>query len=151
MFKLVTFEETPTRNQVIDAVENHLLEQGCQSGDLTKGRVPHFACLYRGPEDRACAVGIFITEHTPEMEGLGVIDLIDNYSDKIPAWFDTHLDLLNHLQDIHDGPDNTKNGEPFDKDDIKQAMQYLRELALWPDRGPTENSAGSLLGDASDL
>jgi len=89
MFKLMT------RQQVLDAVAEHLFKQGKKSVDDRSG-----VCRYRGRDGLKCAVGGLLTdeEYYPEMEGhtVGYIEYI------LPQRLVAHLELIRSCQHIHD-------------------------------------------------
>ena len=84
-----------TPQEIFDTVARHLFTQGKQSTD------PIY-CLYRGPDGTKCAVGVLIPDATydEDMEGCSIAGLLDEFS--LPAWMGEHVNLLQHLQSVHD-------------------------------------------------
>ena len=88
---------------VFEYVEEHLLRQGSRS-------TSHGLCLYRGPDDVACAVGCLLTDEearvgdsgTTTGEAFDLSELID----KLPSVAERigHVDrgMLLDLQNVHD-------------------------------------------------
>ena len=58
-------------------------------------------CLYRAKDGRKCFMGVLIPdeEYTPDMEGDGILQIID----KLPCLKGLNVEYLNDLQIIHDG------------------------------------------------
>lgn len=87
-----------TQQELFDAVARHLLTQKVRSGDGPAN------CLYRGPDGRKCAMGIFIpdADYQPRMETVSII---------VPlVWDTTGLSrglerAAQDLQAIHDSVD----------------------------------------------
>lgn len=67
-------------------------------------------CLYRGPEGRKCAVGMFIpdSEYSASMETISAEGLIERHS-YIAKSFPLNTRRMDMLQAVHDGshPDST--------------------------------------------
>lgn len=86
-------------------------------GKSTKGRNSE-VCLYRGPNGKKCAVGMFIPDekYSPSMENKSALGLSNDHE-----YVDTTLPLSFHgmdsLQSVHDGshPDST----------LKQMLQWI--------------------------
>lgn len=76
-----------------------LFKQGCKS------RVEDDDCLYRGPNNTRCAVGMLIsnTNYSPEMENKSVFTLYE--ASLLPIHLVPHLCLLKDLQTTHDDED----------------------------------------------
>ena len=96
-----------TPQEIFDTVARHLFTQGKRAG-YERNKEDHgeesFACRYRGPSGTACAVGALIPDaaYDPEMEGAGVLRLIDNYGPDLPPWMRDNFELLDRLQMVHD-------------------------------------------------
>lgn len=86
-----------TKEQVFDQVAKHLLQQ--QKKSLSKGGS---TCFYRGADGLKCAAGSLIgdEEYEKHMEGLSWTGLA--IEGLVPS---KHLDLISHLQGIHDNSD----------------------------------------------
>ena len=84
-----------TPQEIFDTVARHLFAQGKQSRDPV-------SCLYRGPDGTKCAVGVLIPDATydEDMEGCSIVGLLREFS--LPAWMGEHVNLLQHLQSVHD-------------------------------------------------
>ena len=92
------------RQDVFNKIKNHLLSQDKRSV-IDKGT--RRLCAYRGDNDLSCAIGCLIpdTMYYEDLEGMGVCDepvLVILKTCKIPT-DDKSLNLLNHLQEMHDG------------------------------------------------
>jgi len=93
-----------TPSQIIDLVIEHATTQNVRSTEKYGG------CLYRGPNNTKCFVGLFILdeEYHPDMERLSVNNLADSLvkSEKEnPSLFsftNINRNLLYQLQYIHD-------------------------------------------------
>lgn len=89
-----------TRQELFDKVVTHLLKQNEVSGDEE-------GCLYRGLGGLKCAVGCLIPDdaYSVDMENLRVSDLVNGnlLRQDLRLVFIEHLDLLDELQQIHDG------------------------------------------------
>lgn len=93
-----------TPSQIIDLVIEHATTQHVRSKE------DDGPCLYRGPNNTKCFVGLFILdeEYHPDMERLSVNNLADSLvkSEKEnPSLFsftNINRNLLYQLQDIHD-------------------------------------------------
>jgi len=96
-----------TPQEIFDTVARHLFTQGERAG-YERNREDcgdeSFACRYRGPGGTACAVGVLIPDavYDPEMEGAGVMLLIDNFGPNLPPWMRDNFELLDRLQMVHD-------------------------------------------------
>lgn len=87
-----------TAQQIFDKVCEHLAKQGCRAV-LENG----VACEYRMPDGRMCAVGVLIPKRVSSRLLIGTSDaLIEDHSDVLPKYFQTHRDLLRQLQVTHD-------------------------------------------------
>jgi len=92
--------------QVFNRVVTHLYTQKRRSyGDLPESEnVGYNGCLYRGPDNTKCAVGIFIPDqnYTTEMEGKGATELFETFGDRLPKYLANSVPLLESLQQVHD-------------------------------------------------
>jgi len=108
---------------IYDTVTNHLLTQKSRS-ILGSGYGDTNICAYRGKDNLKCAVGILIPDeiYTPQMEGKGLRELIDEFN-SIDNLFPTQDEqsLLSMLQIIHDNSSNwDENGlAPWAKTELK--------------------------------
>ena len=86
--------EEATKEQVFDQVAKHLLQQ--QKKSYSKDG---YTCFYRGANGLKCAAGSLIgdEEYEKRMEELSWTSLADE--GLVPS---KHLDLISHLQEIHD-------------------------------------------------
>lgn len=96
-----------TPQEIFDTVARHLFTQGKRAG-YERNKEDYgdesFACRYRGPGGTACAVGALIPDvaYHPEMEGAGVLRLIESFCGSLPLWMRDNVDLLDRLQMVHD-------------------------------------------------
>lgn len=86
--------ETLSEQEVFNMSARHLLTQMEQSTDPYEGGV----CLYRGPEGRMCAAGMFIADEHALRAEHKTWDLLVNLR-KAPR---IHLGLVVSLQTLHD-------------------------------------------------
>ncbi len=96
-----------TPQEIFDTVARHLFTQGERAGVLVGDDVdgdPVFACKYRAPGGRSCAVGVLIPDkaYSEDMEGQGVIAVYENNTRWLPVWMGSNLKLLGSLQSVHD-------------------------------------------------
>ena len=87
----------PSKQETFDLVAAHLLVQNAKSEDS-------YACLYRGPNGRKCAVGVLIpdSDYDPALEGLLANDLkLTPILNKLGI----DPELAADLQDVHDSHD----------------------------------------------
>jgi hypothetical protein len=94
-----------TLREIFEKAKQHLLEQGCRSWTET-------GCKYRGPEEKKCAVGIFIPDedYRPRFENKLVSNLLDPSSLSYCAGLERTIGPINNdkvrllcrLQEIHD-------------------------------------------------
>lgn len=90
------FNETLTEQEIFDHISYHLGTQdrrSVQSNGL---------CVYRGPNNRSCAVGYLLKDNEVDekINGKGIRALyFDGYC---PERLEPHVDLLVSLQGIHD-------------------------------------------------
>ena len=87
--------------EAFDTVVNHLRAQKVRSL-LPEGSHEPGNCAYRGENGTKCAFGPFIPDdkYTPQMEGLNVLFLIEQYDFLKPLR--EHVYLLSAMQEIHD-------------------------------------------------
>jgi len=85
-----------TAQGVFNAVVRHLRKQGARSFDSTKGQ-----CMYRGPGGLKCAIGPFLPNYNPRMEGKGLRGLFADFPNETAAFSD-HEYLWMQLQSAHD-------------------------------------------------
>lgn len=97
--------ETLTAQEIFDTVAAHLRGMPQRS---SKG----VSCLYRGPNGLKCAVGCLITdeEYKEEMDygSSSVARLLTQ--GLLPERLVPHVNLLSHLQHVHDSGANWNNG-----------------------------------------
>jgi hypothetical protein len=96
-----------TPQEIFDTVARHLFTQGERAGIILGDDVdgdPDFACKYRAPGGRSCAVGVLIPDkaYSEDMEGSGVVVVYENNTAWLPAWMGSNLKLLAALQGVHD-------------------------------------------------
>jgi hypothetical protein len=90
-----------TPQEIFNRVVQHLHDQGHAALDFN-GR-----CVYRAKDGSMCAVGCLIQDiYMPEFDDpndpTSVLELIKNYSTRMPRWFIENARLLQDLQDVHD-------------------------------------------------
>jgi hypothetical protein len=97
-----------TPQEIFDTVARHLFTQGERAGRRTVFHRTEFSCRYRGPNGTRCAVGIFIPDSAfdQSMEGVGMVGLLVDHGDKLPAWMRHNSELLERLQTAHDLEEN---------------------------------------------
>lgn len=96
----------PSAQEIFDLVVEHLFKQG------RPARQDNGRCRYRMESGLRCAIGALIPDefYKEEFEGAGASRLISNlYSFGIADWRE-HKELLDHLQSIHDGCNQTTVG-----------------------------------------
>lgn len=116
-----------TPQEIFNTVIMHLYTQGCKS--IKSGS--KFTCLYRGPNDTKCAVGCLIqdTMYEENMEGNGVGTLISDFI--VPSYFSSNIDLLFHLQNVHDDAHTALSKEKptlFNYDKVYAELLNISEL-----------------------
>lgn len=86
-----------TNQEVFDIIVKGLRKQGKPSLSETEGM-----CLYRGPSNSKCAVGLLIkdSEYTPKMEGKSLYSIMNSYSSL--DRFRPNESLLEAMQKLHD-------------------------------------------------
>jgi len=98
--------------EIIDFTKTALLAQGKRAFDTNT-----HTCLYRGPENTRCAIGLLIPDdmYLPNMEQRQVEILLQEYSQLKPVLLPSDLDeesgtrFLQQLQRIHDDWPNAAN------------------------------------------
>lgn len=103
-----------TPQEIFDTVARHLFTQGERAGREIKddlGDTVDFECLYRGPNNRTCAVGCLLPDaaYRSDMEGSGIDLLCRMHADVLPEWMSSNSDLLERLQGAHDYHINWKD------------------------------------------
>jgi len=95
-----------TRQEIFNIAYRGLKSQGFKGSEV-RGLDPlvpqNITCAYRGDGGRKCAIGFLIPDerYSPNIEGKGVIELVDNvYPDLIPT--DGEEAFLRRLQECHD-------------------------------------------------
>lgn len=86
--------------EAFDLMVNHLIAQGKPAIDEEDGG----SCLYRGPNNTKCAVGILIPDdkYTPSMENLYPYQLVEQHG---VDFGDVETDFLYDAQNrLHDSP-----------------------------------------------
>ena len=88
-----------TDQELFDIVATHLLTQKCVARTGSDNN-----CAYRGSNNTKCAIGVLIPDdiYRPEMEGRGVIKLMECYDEVSQLFKHITYDLLRQLQWIHD-------------------------------------------------
>ena len=93
-------------SELFDRVKNHLLQQGDRAL-LDDGS---YGCAYRNSNGYKCAAGCLIPDalYRPEVEHTGIVSLVLKYGvtnifGRELAMPGRSLDLLERLQEIHDG------------------------------------------------
>lgn len=105
------------QQEIFDIVSKHLLTQNTQSvfggGAL---------CAYRGSQGRKCAIGVLISDedYKPEMEGMRVSAVLNEFSAVADKLKDVSTFLLGELQRIHD----TKLSEQWPEELRAVATRY---------------------------
>ena len=97
-----------TREEILETVTKHMLAQSERSTDGAG------ACMYRGQDGLACAVGCLMTDEEAEAADLfrGDTDVVIlQEAGLIPERLEPHLELLAKLQTIHDSAPVTEWGE----------------------------------------
>lgn len=88
-----------TPQDIFDKVLNGLRKQG-------KASVANGSCYYRSPDGCKCAVGLLMDDkvYDPkfELNSLANLLLDNDFTDKLPEYFRTHVGLLTDLQKAHD-------------------------------------------------
>lgn len=100
-----------TEQEIFDTVVNHLRTMPGRS----MARSVNF-CAYRGDNGNKCAVGVLLTDEEYSDMGGNLIESsgvhhLATYK-KFPAHLKPHVELLGHLQHIHDNAYNW-NGDTF--------------------------------------
>lgn len=85
-----------SNQQAFDHAAVHMLRQN------KRCHVPGIGCLYRGPNDTACAVGALITDDDIERYGIknGMVGL--EVGEDVPRLRRVSPGMLQDLQDLHD-------------------------------------------------
>lgn len=101
-----------TGQEMFDEVVTQLVKQGGPSYKIDKEENNKRVCLYRGPNNRRCAIGWLIKDedYKPEFETSSVLHLVENNKVKLSI---VDFCFLFDLQAIHD------NEELADKDNWK--------------------------------
>jgi hypothetical protein len=91
------------RQKIYDTVKAHLLAQGCKSVELGA----FASCLYRGPKDTKCAIGVLIPDalYSPQMENKTVDALLRRFpaiEAHLKVESDADVNFLIGIQDVHD-------------------------------------------------
>lgn len=91
-----------TPQEIFDTVARHLFTQGHPARDNDND-----VCQYHAENGDKCAVGILIPPdiYISDFEGNNVTRLLDHYHDEnvLPDFFFENGDLLEDLQNVHDG------------------------------------------------
>jgi hypothetical protein len=102
-----------TAQQIFDYITHFLYKQGLPSygiaADDVARKIDMSSCLYRGPENKMCAMGCIIPDkfYLPDMEGMDVDCLLKNFENskgqkEYWQFVKQHRELLLALQAIHD-------------------------------------------------
>lgn len=112
-FPLIAPDADPTAQEVFDAAARWLLAQAepCMTEGVYDDDGECFTgeyCCYRSVDGQnACAVGAFMTDEFARLVDkrgeLAVSDVIMDFGDLAPRWFEKHASLLSGLQGVHDG------------------------------------------------
>ena len=107
------------RKEIFEHVVAHLRKQNCKS----VLPAPQSSCAYHGPGGLMCAVGCLIAddEYNPVYEGNDVDQLCDpglfidapGISVSMLERLGPHIDMLTHLQNLHDGFANSLECDRF--------------------------------------
>jgi hypothetical protein len=90
----MSFEPTTGQNLIL-TVWKEIHAQGYPSYNPNEG------CMYRGPHNSKCAVGLFLTDEEAEIfEGSSLHQL--RITGRLPTRFVPYAGLLQELQDAHD-------------------------------------------------
>ena len=83
--------------EFFDKTMEHLRKQGVPSAQGDR-------CLYRGPAGTKCAIGFHIPDelYEPEMEGIGVGNLLGHYPKLRPLFEGVSEGLMVEFQVLHD-------------------------------------------------
>lgn len=112
----------PSAQEVFNLVANHLFKQGCPA------RQDDGLCRYRTDSGLRCAIGVLIPDefYKEEFEDAGVYRLVSNlYALEIADWRE-HEDLLNQLQNIHDGCAQITVGA-FNLSALEERLRFVAE------------------------
>lgn len=89
-------------------------------------------CRYRADDGNKCFVGALIPDeiYVVGMDGAGgVSNLIRGYENTLPAWFGTHRELLEDLQQIHDNAAHVWGGADTEKAFLQTVVRGLDGMA----------------------
>ena len=90
-----------TPQEIFTRVWNHMAMQRVKS-------VGTDACMYRGPNGTACAVGCLLDDDLAikldGLEFLGIKEICARNPQMVPDWVHKNRELLIKLQDAHDDP-----------------------------------------------
>jgi hypothetical protein len=133
------------RQAIFETVARHLFAQGKPAnGEYTRivrqdVRYNATGCMYRGPDNTRCAVGVLIPDeaYRPEMEGRGAVAVLEMCHDQPwAAALYEHRHLLRALQLVHDGPvfwESTAEARRVLKEnaaDFKLDTKFLDDLSF---------------------
>lgn len=109
------------KQEIFDTVVNHLINQKQKS--VKEGNKTN--CLYRGPNGLKCAVGCLIPDDVYEeyMEE-NFTNLLSQYGDVLPFYFNKEYILLYDLQLCHDNCPTT-NDNFFNIYDLKNLLNNV--------------------------
>jgi hypothetical protein len=110
-----------TPQEIFDVVSEHLFNQGKRSVDK-------FHCRYRNDDGLRCAVGVLIpdTYYLPEYDigNQTIKSLLSVHSTQFPDWMHDNVELLSHLQTVHDRGHNWNNSNNMIKALTEVAEYY---------------------------
>lgn len=91
-----------TTQEAFHRVYRHLLTQGHRATRYSKTN--YVSCVYRGEDGSRCAIGALIPDelYKPELEGLGVLEIMQGNQEIVALFEDVPHLLLERLQELHD-------------------------------------------------
>ena len=107
-----------TNQEIFDKALNGILRQGVPS------MTDHGLCKYRGPNNTACAVGLFLTDEEAEAMDAdpGMCAIKDLPRGLVPERLHPHMNLLADIQWAHD---RASGRTPF----VEEYKQSMRKVA----------------------
>jgi hypothetical protein len=121
-----------TRQDIFDLAINGIIAQGAFSVTPRDNLYRGGQCLYRGPNNTRCAIGMLIPdkEYDPVFEGLGVNEVLKhNITFNMSFALDIDVTFLSSLQSVHDVSSSSTDPWPiFQRYATKMANQYKLSL-----------------------
>ena len=110
-----------TPQEIFDVVSEHLFLQGKRSVDKTH-------CRYHSDDGLKCAVGVLIPEISFILEydqgNKPIKSLLVSYPLNFPDWMHDNVELLSHLQSVHDRTINWEKSDNMIKSLTEVAEYY---------------------------